>query len=97
MFLHPTHPCTFSVQSSGGDESQKFAQKRESEIVGEFRHPRKEKVKVRVNLSATMLSTEFAAVGQIFADEQPADAFYGSAASCFIDGTKKGFSNCLDS
>ena len=44
-----------------------------------------------------MLSTEFAAVGQIFADEQPADAFYGWAASCFIDGTKKGFSNCLDS
>ena len=69
---------------------------------------RKEKVKLwvssgipgkrkLVNLSATMLSTEFAAVGQIFADEQPADAFYGWAASCFIDGTKKGFSNCLDS
>ena len=58
--------------------------------------PGKRKWKL-VNLSATLLSTEFAAVGQIFADEQPADAFYGSAASCFIDGTKKGFSNCLDS
>ena len=58
--------------------------------------PGKRKWKL-VNLSATMLSTEFAAVGQIFADEQPADAFYGWAASCFIDGTKKGFSNCLDS
>ena len=52
----------------------------------------------KVNLSATMLSTEFAAVGQIFADGHwPDDAFYPLPASCFIHCTKMGFPNCLDS